>query len=77
MKPGYQTTEFWLTAAEIITGFLLASDVIAEGTPWAKLLGIVSSTLVTLGYTYSRGHAKSKPAPEVEAPEAMRSGFRP
>lgn len=54
MKPGYKTTEFWLSLAAIIVGALIASGVIPTDSSWMKLLGMASSVLATLGYTGAR-----------------------
>lgn len=64
MKPGIKTTEFWLSAAAQLVGILYASGVIApEGTtPLEKVIAIGVTVLATLGYSVSRGLAKSAPA---------------
>lgn len=53
MKPGWKTTEFWLTV------FTTASGLVSQyggfiPEPWGLLVGAV----VTAGYTISRGLAK-------------------
>lgn len=59
MKPGYQTTEFWLTlASNLIGGAISVGLVPSEGTS-AKVIALMSLTLATYGYTYSRGMVKS------------------
>lgn len=58
-KPGYKTTEFWLTClAQVVSG-LYASGAIGDGTAIARILGVIASMLVAAGYTLSRGVAKS------------------
>ena len=61
LKPGWKTTEFWLTAVAWIIGLLLASgalDGLAE-THWAvKVVGIIGAALATLGYEASRAKVK-------------------
>lgn len=57
-KPGYKTTEFWLTVAASAIGLLLASGMIHAGTPIDRVVGLAASVLGTLGYTVSRGIAK-------------------
>lgn len=55
-KPGYKTTEFWLTVAASIVGLMMASGFI-EATSTAiddKIIGLISMILVSLGYTTSR-----------------------
>lgn len=55
MKPGYQTTEFWLALGAAATagalGFLQTID-----TPWA----IASVTIITAIYTLMRTAIKNK-----------------
>ena len=58
VKPGWKTTEFWLTVAAAAVGFLYASGAIGDGTQADKVLGIVSGALSALGYSVSRGLAK-------------------
>lgn len=58
VKPGYKTTEFYLTALAMVVGLALASGLIGEGTHAEKIVGFVVSTLNALGYSVSRGIAK-------------------
>ena len=53
-KPGWKTSEFWLTLVANFVGACFASGVIAEGTTWGKLLGLAAMVLSTLGYTVNR-----------------------
>ena len=57
-KPGFRTTEFWLTTATLVVGTLLTSGAIVEGSSIASVLGFVSVTLATLGYQFSRAIVK-------------------
>lgn len=61
MKPGYKTTEFYLTVAATIVGLLMASGAFESGAV-AQGLGVVASALAAMGYSYSRAKAKT-PAP--------------
>ena len=58
-KPGYKTTEFWMTVLVDVLGLIAASGIIADGSIYAKIFGMICTTLATLGYTISRGTAKS------------------
>ena len=61
-KPGYKTTEFWLSLLATLLGFLLASgvmDAVPEESWIAKLIGGVVAVLATLGYSASRAKVKS------------------
>lgn len=57
-KPGYKTTEFWLTVVATAVGFALTSGLIGEGSQVEKLLGMAAQVLSTMGYSVSRGIAK-------------------
>ena len=57
-KPGYQTTEFWLTTAAILVGIVFDSGAVIEGSPLGEGLGLVAAALSIAGYSVSRGIAK-------------------
>jgi hypothetical protein len=58
-RPGYKTTEFWLTLIAVVIGFLVSSDMGDEATWVGKLLGIAATVLAALGYSVSRAMVKS------------------
>lgn len=58
-KPGYKTTEFWITVVVALTGLAMASGAIHEGSGWDKAIGLIASTLAAMGYSASRGNVKS------------------
>lgn len=60
VKPGYRTTEGWLTAIALAISMLYALDLVApEGTSSiAKALALIAGVLATMGYSVSRGLAK-------------------
>ena len=62
VKPGYKTTEFWLSLLAILLGFVLSSGVM-DATPedsWiTKLIGGAVAVLSTMGYVASRAKTKS------------------
>jgi hypothetical protein len=58
MKPGYKTTEFWLSLAAMIVGAALASGVFETDSGGDRILGLAATVLASLGYTVSRGIAK-------------------
>jgi len=58
MKPGYKTTEFWLTALASILGLLFASGAIPTDSGLDRILGGLATALATVGYSVSRGIAK-------------------
>lgn len=57
-KPGYKTTEFWLTVGSSLLSFLYASGIIGEGTQTDKIVGFAVLALSTLGYNISRSIVK-------------------
>ena len=53
-KPGYKTTEFWMSLIAVVLGALVASGTFSlEGTA-SQIVGLVQSALVALGYTGAR-----------------------
>tara|TARA_B100000700_G_scaffold264056_1_gene301616 strand:+ start:173 stop:388 length:216 start_codon:yes stop_codon:yes gene_type:complete len=62
MKPGWKTTEFWLTSIVALASILWGADVLdPEGVGTAnKVFGFVVAALGAVGYTVSRGLAKGK-----------------
>lgn len=61
-KPGYKTTEFWLTLLAELFGFLMMSGVmdLAPGDAWiSKVIGGAIAVLAALGYTANRTKAKN------------------
>lgn len=54
VKPGYQTTEFWLSIAATVIGFAFASGVFPVESSGDKILGLAAVVLSSLGYTVSR-----------------------
>jgi len=60
VKPGWKTTEFWLTVIVASGSLLWGADVLdpeQAGTA-NKIFGFVIAALSSLGYTVSRGLAK-------------------
>lgn len=60
VKPGYKTTEFWLSTAVVSAGVLLASGAVDGGLA-GQIVGGAMAVLKGLGYTWSRAVAKVKP----------------
>lgn len=58
IKPGWKTTEFWLSVAAAVIGALYASGVVTEGSSLERVLGVIATVLAALGYSVSRGLAK-------------------
>jgi len=62
VKPGYKTTEFWLSAAAAIVGLVAASGVFPAEGEIGKIVGMAVVVLASLGYSSSRGQAKAADA---------------
>ncbi|MBC8395336.1 MAG: hypothetical protein H8E05_01450 [Bacteroidetes bacterium] len=60
IKPGWKTTEFWITICVTLASLLWGADVLnPEGAGTAnKIFGFAVAALSGLGYTVSRGLAK-------------------
>jgi hypothetical protein len=56
---GIKTTEFWLSLAAVVGGFILSSGLLVEGGTAATITGAIVAGLAALGYTASRGKVKS------------------
>ena len=56
MKPGYQTTEFWLSLAAVMLSAALGYLQTIDAT-WA----VTSASVVTIIYTLVRSSLKKKP----------------
>ena len=61
-KPGYKSTEFWITSVVAILSILWGAGVVdPEGASGAdKVFGFICSAAAAMGYTISRGMAKKK-----------------
>lgn len=53
-KPGYKTTEFWLSLAAVLVGAIQASGFVPNEGIWGQMLGTITVALVSLGYTGAR-----------------------
>jgi len=58
-KPGYKTTEFWLTSLAMVLGQLYAGGVISDGGKVSVIAGHAVTILGLLGYTVIRGQLKT------------------
>lgn len=54
VKPGYKTTEFWLSVAACVVGALAASGIFPDESTGMKIVGLATTTLAALGYTTAR-----------------------
>lgn len=68
-KPGYKTTEFWLSLVATLIGFLMASgvmDQVPEDSLWSKIVGGIVAALAALGYNASRSKVKQADSAKKE-----------
>ena len=60
MKPGFKTTEFWLTLATLIGFMSLAGyGMSRQGADTAAIIGALGAALSTIGYSISRARVKN------------------
>ena len=60
-KPGYLTTEFYLSLLAMLLSALFAAGVLADGSTFAKVGGVLGTVLSGLGYTVTRSSLKKAP----------------
>lgn len=58
-KPGWKTTEFWLSLLAVVLGALLTSGLLADGSAPLRIAGIATTVLAALGYTGARASVKN------------------
>jgi hypothetical protein len=61
-KPGWKTTEFWLSFLAILAGAVMASGILDSlgNDHWAvKAVGLIVTILSAIGYTAQRGIVKA------------------
>ncbi len=58
VKPGYKTTEFYMTVAANIVSLLVLSGVLLPGSKWAGIVALIGAALTNMGYTAGRTNAK-------------------
>lgn len=63
-KPGYKTTEFWLTVLAILAGLFVAAGFLPAEHVAVKIAGFIVSALATLGYQLGRASVK-KASPAI------------
>ncbi len=53
-KPGWQSTEFWISFLVTIGGLVLASGLLPEGSMAGQIIGSILTIAAQAGYTTSR-----------------------
>lgn len=59
VKPGWQTTEFWLTLVATFCSIVMASGFVGPESLAGTIVGGILAVLSVLGYSVSRALAKS------------------
>jgi hypothetical protein len=59
VKPGWQTSEFWLGLGAKLLGAAYAAGLIGDGTIYARIAGLAVVVLAYFGYAVSRGIVKA------------------
>lgn len=62
MKPGIQTTEFWLSTLPLLIYALLALNVVPHSSEIATAISAVAAALAAFGYAWARAFVKANPA---------------
>lgn len=57
-KPGWRTSEFWLSAAVALAGVMLPQLATDLPPPWGPIAGLLAAALAAHGYATSRGMVK-------------------
>lgn len=57
-KPGWKTSEFWLTNLVVLIGILMGSGAFGEGHLVMQVAGYALAALQALGYTAARANVK-------------------
>ena len=60
MKPGWRTTEWWLTLAAVVVNAVLGSDMLTEMPAVGKVVCALGAVLAALGYSSHRTRLKKE-----------------
>lgn len=64
----FKMTEFLLTLAAMVLGYLISSGVFVDGSLYAQVAAVISSGLAAAGYSYGRSLVKASHAQAVAEP---------
>lgn len=65
VKPGWKTTEFWLTLAVQLGSLLTIVQQVTSvtgGDVWVKVIAVLGAVLSSLGYSHARATVKAAAA---------------
>lgn len=68
-KPGFKTSEFWVTAVVAIVALLGSSGVLTAGSSAEKIVGYIVAGLAAMGYVGIRGSLKRAEAVKNDVPK--------
>lgn len=60
MKPGYKTTEFWVSVAAAAYNFALSSGALHQTDKIQAAVSAAATIALALGYTWARAFVKTK-----------------
>lgn len=60
VKPGFKTTEFWVTSITLIYTALISSGVIPHAAEVSGAVSAIAMCLVSFGYSWARALVKQK-----------------
>jgi len=66
LKPGIQTSEFWISAVAVIMPLILSLNVIPHQTEVMNAVYAICTLLAALGFTAARTILKALPAPTAD-----------
>lgn len=74
VKPGFKTSEFWLTLVAMLVGLFVASGVLPESHIVMKIAGFALTALAQLGYSITRAGVKKAANGKSSEPEVDANG---
>jgi len=69
-KPGYKTTEFWLSVLAMLVSALFASGALGDGGLDLTIASLLATVLAAAGYTVPRTLGKGR----IESAKALAAG---
>lgn len=59
VKPGFKTTEFWLSLIVTVATLAIASGTIPTDNPYVQIASAIAAALSQAGYSFSRASTKN------------------
>ncbi|MEM6394580.1 MAG: hypothetical protein AAF797_17575 [Planctomycetota bacterium] len=70
-KPGFKTTEFWLSIVVVFVSLLGGSGAIGPDSELFQAISTIAAAFATAGYGYSRAKVKALPPVPVPPPTPL------